>query len=451
MRRQISSIISSGRGVWRDRRGVAAPLVAVSAVVLFGVAGLAVDVGAALATRNALQASTDAAAMAGAQDINCATCTASQPVTTATAYSAVAGGKNVRSGITATMVAGYPAVRCFTSTGITCAGPSGGNAIVVKQQASVPTTFARVLGINSFNVTTTATASAAGGISKPLHVMLVLDTTRSMGTTPDPNCGVSGATRLTCALMGIQIIETTLAPSVDQIGLMVFPGLTNASQVQYDTNCSGTSPAIAPYGSTPAPVYQIVPLSTDYRTSDTSKTLNPSSALAKASSTSTQGAAGCNNGVQAPGGMGTYFAEAITAAQAALAASAQPNTQNVIILLSDGAANASSPTQITAALGTNECHAAITAARAAGAAGTWVYSLAYGATTATTDCSKDTGSNAITPCATMQQIASDPTKFYSDNITACTSANSSLVGLLATFGAIAQSLLPPRMLPDNTT
>jgi len=41
--------------------------------------------------------------------------------------------------------------------------------------------------------------------------------------------------------------------------------------------------------------------------------------------------------------------------------------------------------------------------------------------------------------------------FYSDNTTSCTSSANSLVGLLNAFQAISQSLLPPRLLPDNTT
>ena len=49
---------------------------------------------------------------------------------------------------------------------------------------------------------------------------------------------------------------------------MVFPGVTNASQLPYEYDCSSSlAPAIATYAA--SPVYQIVPLSTDYRASDT--------------------------------------------------------------------------------------------------------------------------------------------------------------------------------------
>ncbi len=54
-----------------------------------------------------------------------------------------------------------------------------------------------------------------------------------------------------------------------------------------------------------APLYQIVPLSSDYRTSDTAA-LNPVSDIVKAT------AKGC---LGVPGGLGTFYADAITAAQ----------------------------------------------------------------------------------------------------------------------------------------
>ena len=84
------------------------------------------------------------------------------------------------------------------------------------------------------------------------------------------------------------------------------------------------------------PVYTIVGLngSNDFKSSNTSKTLNASSNIVLAS-----GAAGCKSGVTAPGGEETYYAEAINAAQSALNNFAAPHTQNVIVFISDGGAN----------------------------------------------------------------------------------------------------------------
>jgi hypothetical protein len=100
--------------------------------------------------------------------------------------------------------------------------------------------------------------------------------------------------------------------------------------------------------------------------------------------------------------MGTYYADAITAAQAALASSGRATAQKVIILLSDGDASASS-SNMPAGKYNNQCHEAITAAQAATAAGTWVYTIAYGAATSGS-CSTD--SPTISACSTLQQMAS---------------------------------------------
>ena len=196
---------------------------------------------------------------------------------------------------------------------------------------------------------------------------------------------------------------------------------------------------VAPYN--PLPIYQIVPLSSNYQT--------PGSALANAS----QGG-GCAQGVYAVGGVATFYADVITAAQASLVANGRSGVQKAIIFLSDGDANASA-SNMPAAEVNNQCHEGITAAQAATAAGTWLYSIAYGASTSPTpsSCSTDTSSH-ISACATMQQIASDSTKFYSDTqngSSGCTSTANSVSELLAVFQAISTSLLPPRLLLNSTT
>jgi hypothetical protein len=249
-------------------------------------------------------------------------------------------------------------------------------------------------------------------------------------------------------MAGARVLMNQLAPSVDQIGMMVFPGLTNTSQAKYDYDCSSTThPAIAKYSA--SPVYQVVPLSSNYRTSNTATTLNPSSNLVLAAQ---GGGSGCSQGLDAVGGVKTYFADAITAAQNALVTNGTPDAQNVIILLSDGDANALTP-NIAATKATNECHAAIGAAQTAAAAGTWVYSLAYGAVTMGKPDHCGTDSPSITPCQTMQQIASDPTKFYSDSQNAktgaCSAGTQSISDLVSVFKSVAVSLLPPRLLPNS--
>lgn len=429
--------------VLRDRRGVSVLMVAMSLVVLVGMAAFVIDLGHAVAVQRDLQASADAAALAGAQDLDCCVGNPNQAISTAIAYSAVAGGKNASPNLAVTMPTGYPKLMCFKSTGLPCNGPSGANGIVVQQQTTVTTWFAPILGITSIPIAVTSTASVSGGMARPLDVMLVLDTTDSMND-PDPSCSIPGATKIECAMAGVRTILQTLAPSADQIGLMVFPGLTNANQAQYDYSCNATNPQVAPYKS--SPVYEIVPLSSNYRTSNSATTLNPASDLALAS----QGIASCPEGVKVIGGEGTYFAAAISDAQATLVDDGQANTQKVIILLSDGDANSRTTPANEAK---NQCHQAITAAETAAAAGTWVYSIAYDASTSPTPGSCSTDSPPISACSTMQQIASDPSKFYSDTFgdkSSCTSAAQSVSELVSLFQSLAYSLLPPRLIPNDT-
>jgi hypothetical protein len=431
-------------GLCDDRRGVTAPMIAVALVVIVGIMGFVTDLGHAFVVQRSLQASADAAALAGAKDINCCSSAPTQALTTATKYSAVAGQLNAQSNITATMAGGYPKLLCLTSTGISCTGSSAANAIQVRQQATVPMLFAQVLGIKTMTVSATSTAGLAGGIPQPLNVMIVLDTTGSMDQR-DSSCSIKGATKEACALAGIRVLLNALSPTADQIGLMVFPGLTNSSQAAADI-CGSGSPKVAPYNASPAPVYQIVGFNSNYRTSNGATTLNSASPLVQAA----QGSSSCQ-GIQATGGVGTYYADAINAAQTALLnANGQANAQNVIIFLSDGDADASTAPTSKAR---NQCHEGIAAAHAATAAGTWVYSIAYAAdTSSSTSCSTD--SPRISACATMQQIASDSTKFFSDtqgSSNGCASGAQSVAELVSVFKSISYSLVPPRLLLNTTT
>jgi von Willebrand factor type A domain len=162
------------------------------------------------------------------------------------------------------------------------------------------------------------------------------------------------------------------------------------------------------------------------------------------------GVSGCQQGLDAVGGVSTFYADAITAAQAALASSGRPTAQKVIILLSDGDANASS-SNVPAGKANNQCRQAITAAQAATAAGTWVYTIGYGALTSGT-CSTD--SPAISACSTLQHMASDSKKFYSDTSggsTTCTSAAHPINDLNKIFETIGIDASKPRLLRSNTT
>jgi hypothetical protein len=262
--------------------------------------------------------------------------------------------------------------------------------------------------------------------------------------------------------------------------------------------------------------YEIIPFSSDYYSSTAPNHLNTNSPLVQAvtgcmtSATQFQSEVGGLYG--SPSGTNggiTYFAPAIYAAQSALIAerAANPGTQNAIIFLSDGQANVTSgandfPSQQGGSLsagsvgyttpGSNgpgvypdfndECQQAIVAAQYAASAGTRVYAVSYGAegdgcsytfgTTGTrgsygTDnTTVATGNNApftaatITPCITMENIASSLQYFYSDYNQAdagtgpdrnCIDNSHAVSSLNDIFMAILADLTKPRLLPNNAT
>jgi hypothetical protein len=137
----------------------------------------------------------------------------------------------------------------------------------------------------------------------------------------------------------------------------------------------------------------------------------------------------------------------------------QAGVQNVIILLSDGDANASAG-NVGSGKAYNQCHAAISAAGTAKGAGTWVYSIAYDADTSSSgSCTTDQPDKknnpkgvAISACATMQQIATSG-KFYTDSSGGGSSCGGgiSTTNLNSAFANIAVTLQQPRLLPNNTT
>ncbi len=258
----------------------------------------------------------------------------------------------------------------------------------------------------------------------------------------------------------------TAARSSSVVSNWPFPGqvtdMSGSSNIGAGTYIASTtkttavmSPALAPNKTVSSgdsiavwpPVYQLLPFSGDYRISDTATALNTSSNLVN-----------CLNTLKAVGGFGTYYADAINAAQQTLTANARTGTRNVIILLADGEANATASDMVaqgSSNLAKDECKAAVTAAQNAAKNGTWVYSIAYG--TSTGGCSTDSGSYT-NACYVMGQIANvpnanasgfvnDPTKFYSDKANGCVSPAHSTTALNTMFQNIAYSLTAPRLLP----
>ena len=397
-------------------------LVACMMVAMLGMAGFTVDTGRALYTYRQLQAATDAAALAGAYELPL-----SDSAAVATQYSAVSGDLNARTSLPGvTMVSGYPKILCLNTlknVGMACASPANGNAIQVKEQITLPLIFLKLVGKSSLTIEAEATASMTGATRSPYNVAIIVDGTPSMNTT-DSNCG---ATRFTCALTGVQVLLQNLSPCsanlatcgaitngnaanpVDEVALYSFPGLSSSSQAVYDYDCNSSSKPTGSAYTEPnsLPAYQVVNFSSDYKTSNSATSLNPASNLVKA----VGGASGCP-GMGATISYNTYFAGVIYAAAQDLyyEQQARPGSQNVIILLGDGDANApqsnmpnASTTSGVYASTKKECQQAITNAQTAyNTYGMRFYAISYGA--AATGCSTDSG--ALTPCQTMTGMAS---------------------------------------------
>jgi hypothetical protein len=507
--------------VIQEERGQMLPMACLMMAILIGMAGFTIDSARVYYSYRQLQASTDAAALAGAEALP-----TSSAATQAIAYSGVSGGANAIPGLPGVaMVSGYPKVECLaslTNSGLPCVSPAGGNAIQVKQQVTVPVYLTQLFGAKPVTMVTTATASMAGGApTTPYNVAIILDTTLSMNAN-DSDCG---ATQMQCALNGVQTLMKSLVPcpststsctvtngvaknAVDTVSLFTFPNVSTGTK-SIDTNCTTAIPSgkgyaysssygyysmlpqtaysgvptALPYSfpsttattytpgtanPTTTGTYQLTNYLSDYRTSSSATSLSSTSDVVQAAG----GASGCG-GMLPPnydGEYGTYYAAAIYAAQASLAAqaAANPGTQNVIILLSDGDATAPqtengypampSPADASGNYPSymGECGQGITAAKYAAAQGTRFYTVAYGSST-TTGCTTDAkiGSNpGIKPCGAMAAMASSPAYFFSDytqsgSKSACV-GNSSTSNLNTIFQSIYSSLSTVRLIPNGT-
>jgi len=429
MKRPISFVPRSLRGLWRDQGGATTMIFAGMAAGVVGLAGLTIDVGRVYAAKNGFDAATEASALAGAYALSAANANSTTVQAAVTAWNtANPPPKVTSSAATATL-------SCVTSTANlpSCNGTTP-NAVTVTQTATISTFFLKALGVESFTLTSSKTASKAGGTAMPLNVMFVLDGTGSMDDAG--NCTVPGKnnpSRWQCALYSIQSTLKVMPTSMDKAGLMIFPGL--ATQYSPTSHPCPTYPNSVPYY-TSTIKYQIG-TTLDATFNDGAGNLVTTSPMVQAVG---------NGGNLTPcvtnkGGQGSYLAEVLIKAQAALPVVA--GTQNVIIILSDGDFNASKAqlnNQTT--YQTGQCDRAIAAAKAATDAGTRVYSVAYAAPTS--GCSSGDTHNA---CTTMQAMASDSSKFYTTTNTCKMNGSPNPVSQLpGVFQAITTSLTKPRML-----
>jgi hypothetical protein len=526
------------RRVLQDESGqILLPWTAVMMMSFLGISGLVMDVGRAFVVHSQLQNLANAAALAAAGAVYSADSN-SDAYHYATMYSGANGGNNTTLGanaITTTVWEGC--LNTLLPAGSTCSSTTVKNAVQVTESGTVREFIMPIFwGSNTLNVSATATASMQGS-SAPWNMAIILDATDSMMTNTDSNCSTGATTRFNCALQSIQTLLAAIPPCTSvsgasctpgtanfHVALFAFPNVTVATRPD-DYGCNGTKPTpeqytlpepglsgytALTYGGTQSTYQVTLPGSgntdangflSDYYSYTSSNNLNASSEIVQAIG----GASGCA-AMNTAGGMSTYYGGVMYAAQDALAAeqALYPNSNNAIMILSDGEAqavntkfpaggsaatpsadgysvvtNSTSNTTTNLANGAfgtypdfnDECQQAITAGQVATAAGTRVYAVAYGSeasgcTSATggTDSTlvatgnnvpfSLSGSTALTPCITMENIASSLTWFYSDynqsgSGSTCVDVTHTTTSLNDISLAIASSFTRPRMLPNN--
>jgi hypothetical protein len=368
----------------RGERGQVLVLVILFLVVLLGMAAMVVDVGYAYYAHRSLQASADAAALAGAQELP----DPSKATQVAKQYGGEPGQKNYRDNIP--NVTTSVTTKCIQSV----PGCSPVNAVVVTERAArVPTIFAKVLGIDNFTINVKSTACSPCGV-KPLDIMLVLDRTGSMCQdhwgNSDPNC-----TDLNNARDGMKEFMKNFDAEIQWIGLGVLPPATSVGN-----RC--TKPDSNNYNSRTA-AYTIVQLSKDYSKNGV---LNANSNLVQTIN--------CQKGNGT-----TAYANAIEAAQAELTRGGRSDVQDVIVFLSDGAANMGPTYYATSSPYRRQpCHQGIWSAAPIKSKGTIIYSIGYdldAVNGGANKCQSYTGADespAITAYSALSQIATSSQHFY---------------------------------------
>lgn len=367
-------------------------------VVLIAMAGFALDVGKAYLVQRQLQAGVDAAALAAAQELP----DAADVTLTANEYGPDSGRKNALTANDTSITS--VTLRCVKSAPGCSSQLNTYNAVSVSASSTVKTVFAKIIGVDSLTVKARATACSPCA-AKPLDIMLVLDRTGSMCQKSDGSSDAPACTDLKNAREGIEVFLGFMDTSLDRVGLAVFPPVRTTSEA-----CSAPTSANNWAYDLTTSKYVIAPLETDFLTS--TGTINPASRLVQM--------VRC---VRAGGR--TAYADAIDMAQAELKASGRPDVKDVIVFLSDGAANTGPAWHgNTSPYRTQPCRRGVISAAAATAEGTAVYTIGYDLNGDGTDYEQChpwnwTGGATqmlenppITSLQAMQQIASEEENFY---------------------------------------
>lgn len=377
--------------------GAILPLAVAAMIAIVGLSGVGIDIGFIVWNKRQLHAAVDAAALAGAQDL--LTKSTTEITARVRNYSARYGqGVNADGGggqqvsgstrwyndlaIAGNVTVNPPSVQ-FASlsksqVGLNPGTLSGANALRVTQTAVIRPFFLSFFGMNSITISASSSASAGGGAgAPPINLMLILDTSGSMSASE--SCGITSGTKLKCALKGARALVGSLTSAGNNVGVAVNPPVSSTSVVNEHIDCGNTVQVgcneLANYmvggsfgdNATAGQISTIIPMTNSSAYASGGNLLTTTN-LAKVLAVP---GAGTNCGLKTPNRLNSatsaaycshswsvsstctgaayisgtcytgqsYFAQAIKQAQTNL--SAMNNDQkNVIVILSDGDANA---------------------------------------------------------------------------------------------------------------
>jgi Flp pilus assembly protein TadG len=350
----------------RGERGQILPIVAVALVGLLGICAFSIDVGYAYFAKRQLQAATDAAALAGAQDLP----SASLSVATAISYASSNSPGNLPP-FTFTYT-----LKC-TTTAIIAAGCNAAvnpNELLVTGSTTTDNSFAGMFGLKHFTVTAHANACSPCS-STPVDIVVAIDRTGSMCDNTDS----SGCVDLNNAKDGVRTMLKNLNPPYAQVGMVAFPPVqttaTSACAAPYNSlSANGDGNAMDGYD-TATRGYLTDRINGTFKLSngalDTTNGLYLHTVKGSASS--------C---IQA--GYSTSYTEALRQAKAELVLHGRVNVPDFIVFLTDGEANIGSVYSKSDANypqgGKDDiapCSTAVTLANGYKTAGVTIYSIGY--------------------------------------------------------------------------
>jgi hypothetical protein len=349
------------RGV-RGERGQILPLVTVALVALLGIAAFAIDVGYAYYAKRQLQSATDAAALAGAQDLP----VAATAIAVASSYAAANTPPNLGS-------FNFTYQTKCTATAVIATGCNAAvnpNALVVTGTASTNTWFAGIFGFDHFDVSAHANACSPCSAT-PVDIVMAIDRTGSMCSPTGPG---GECIDLDNAKDGVRTMLGMLNPPYAQIGMVAFPPVESTT----------TDPCEQPYNSLSGNGYDGYDSASRGYVTDTINgnyriaggALNPSSGLYL--HTVDGNRSSC---IQAGGN--TSYSEALRQSQAELDANGRPNVPDYIVFLTDGEANIGSVYGPNTTYPQNNaddmqpCQTAVDVANTYKSQGTTIYSIGY--------------------------------------------------------------------------